>query len=154
MRSRSCRSLFPPVVLGVLLAACADEGGITPPADSPSYAGPLTATTPSNPQSPPAQGDYSPDRPNEPDGYVKWLEHDFSTLPDGQLSHGGVASPSYGGAYTIINDSAMSNGKALRIRFGQGAVSGASPGRFSAFNAGNSQTSLALKEWYISVWIL
>lgn len=99
-------------------------------------------------------GQWSPGNPNEPAGFTRWAEHDFTELPNGALSHAGLATTSYGGNYQIVDDATASEGKALRIRYGKGHRDGTSPGRFFVFDKGGSSASTALREWYISLWVM
>lgn len=97
--------------------------------------------------------------PNEPSGFTRWLEHDFQRLPDGDASHAGWFSTAYGMNYTIVAEastpSPRGGDRVLRIRFPAGQPDGSSPGRFFGFDkSGGSSSSTALKEWYVSLWVM
>jgi hypothetical protein len=96
--------------------------------------------------------------PNEPAGFQRWAEHDFRTLPDGNLSHQGFADAGYGDNYTVVDDASAPNGRAVRIRYPEGQRGGRSPGRFFVWSqensdGGNHRTSVELDEVYISLHI-
>jgi hypothetical protein len=91
--------------------------------------------------------------PNEPAGFVRWAEHDFSSLPGarGTSLIYGTASSDYGSNYSIVSDPRASSGKALRIQYPKGLPDGHTPGRFFVRNPGKR---VPLKEWYVSLWVM
>lgn len=106
-------------------------------------------------ESPPPQGDYTGLHPNEPNGFSRWLEHDFTgQIEVRPLSHAGFISwTDAAGNYTTVVDPSMSSSSALRIRYPNGFPDGVSPGRFTASDTDSTSTSTPLREWYVSLWI-
>lgn len=115
----------------------------------------VSITTPSG-EIPTPGGTVDPSfRPNEPNGFQRWLEHDCTFVPGGgALSHAGYAGSALGGFYKPVDDTSSSNGKSIRIRYPSGFAAGSSPGRFFAWDAPNQSSATALKEWYISIWLM
>jgi uncharacterized protein YjdB len=97
-------------------------------------------------------------RPNEPSGFTRWAEHDFSCIPgaSGCSLVAGHASNSLDSNYSIVNDGSAPNGigRALRIRYPDGLKDGSSPGRFFVRDQSSSSAATPLREWYVSMWIL
>jgi uncharacterized protein YjdB len=93
--------------------------------------------------------------PNEPAGFVRWVEHDMTTLPYGPLSGAGYASTDYGDNYTLIADPErpVGSGDVLRIRYPEGHSDGNSPGRFFAYDQRTVDERTILREWYVSLWV-
>ncbi|MEX2531206.1 MAG: Ig-like domain-containing protein [Gemmatimonadota bacterium] len=107
-----------------------------------------------------SSGGTSADRPNEPEGFSPWLDHDFSCVPGTECTvasgTGHFSSHGPGGNYSIIQDPSFpgTGQDVLRIRYPQGLPDGSSPGRFFGHDkAGGASVSTALAEWYVALWV-
>jgi hypothetical protein len=113
------------------------------------------AWTPNFGNTPPDPGLY----PNEPAGFTRWLEHDFSYMPSSgwaAASGGGyLSTPTNPPNYTVVSDPAAPHGAphSLRIRFPNALPDGVTPGTFDGRD-GNGATIRTLDSWYVSVWFL